>query len=72
MKYMKEQQMPWLGISYKGNFSEDFRKNFRLVTSILVAVCVIILWLCNVCSVSAVPLLKILTRKGRMVGGDIT
>ncbi len=29
MKYMKEQQMPWLGVAYEGSVSEDMRKKFR-------------------------------------------
>ena len=29
MKYMKEQQMPWIGISYEGDVAEEFRKKFR-------------------------------------------
>ena len=31
MKYMKEQQMPWVAISYEGTTSEDFRKKYKCV-----------------------------------------
>ena len=31
MKYMKEQQMPWVGIGYEGSVSEDFRKTHEYV-----------------------------------------
>jgi hypothetical protein len=29
MKYMKEQQMPWVAVSYEGSFSDDLRKKYR-------------------------------------------
>ena len=31
MKYMKEQQMPWLGMVYEGDFADRFRKQFKSV-----------------------------------------
>lgn len=39
MKYMKEQQMPWVGIAYEGNVSEEFRKSFKYVLNLTRMMC---------------------------------